>query len=138
MIKTVITITDENGIDHVCHKVGRKETVNIPKFAKNLEEELIYGVRSATNDSSVGCNSQLIKTPTDDTYVLKTPSCFYFVRKVDSLIEVMVDAEYGMGFYVGMTGHYKFKAQTKGNTIVFWMIDKDTEERIGHYNYFQW
>lgn len=137
MIKKAITFADETG-EHICHKAGRKAIVDIPQYAKTLEEQLIYGVRTATNDSSVRPDAKLIKNPKNDSYVLKTDSCFYFVRKHNSHIEVIVDDEYGMGFYAGCIGHYKFKAHSDGDTVVFWMIDENTGNRVGHYNYFEW
>ena len=136
MIKKAITFTDATG-EHICHKVGRKVIVD-SQYAKTLEEELIYGVRSATNDSSVRPDAKLIKNPKNDSYVLKTDSCFYFVRKHNTRIGVIVDEECGMGFYAGCVGHYKFKAHSNGDIVVFWMIDEKTGNRVGHYNYFEW
>lgn len=138
MIKTAITFTDAQGTEHICHKVGRKVIVSIPQYAKSLEEEFIYAVRTATNDSSVRPDSvRLVKNPKANSYVLKTDSSFYFVRKHNSHIEIMVD-EYGMGFYAGLVDHYLFKAHSEGDTVIFWMIDKNTNTRVGHYNYFAW
>lgn len=135
--KNAITITDTTG-EHICHKVGRKIIVDVPTYARNLEEELIYAVREATKDSSVRPDAELIKNPKNDTYVLKTDSNFYFVRKYNSHIEVIVDDKYGMGFYSGCVGHYKFKAHSEGNMVVFFMTDEHTGSRVGHYNYFEW
>lgn len=138
MIKSnAVTITDANG-EHICHKVGRKIIVDVPTYAKNLEEELIWGVREATRDSSVTPNAKLVKNPKNNTYVIKTNSCFYFVRKHNSRIEIIVDDKYGMGFYSGCVDHYKFKAESEGNITVFFMLDKNTGYRVGHYNYFEW
>lgn len=138
MIKRAFTFTDATG-EHICHKTGRKVIVDVPQYAKTLEEELIYGVRTATNDSSVRPDDvKLVKNPKNNSYVLKTDSCFYFVRKHNSRIEVIVDETYGMGFYAGLTGHYKFKAHSEDDAVVFWMIDTNTGSRVGHYRYFEW
>ena len=139
MIKRAFTFTDATG-EHICHKAGRKVIVDVPEYAKTLREELIHGVRTATNDSSVrpDADNKLFKNPQNNSYVLKTASCFYFVRKRNSRIEVIVDETYGMGFYAGLTGHYKFNAYSSENVVVFWMIDTYTGRRFGHYNYFEW
>lgn len=136
--KTAVTFTDTTGAEHICHNVGRKVVVDVPVSARTLEEALIDGVRNATCDSSVRPGAKLIKNPKNDTYVLKTDSCFYFVRKRNSRIEVIVDEDYGMGFYAGCVGHYKFHVHSEGDTVIFWMIDENTGYRVGHYNYFEW
>lgn len=140
MINTTnITFKDATG-EHICHKVGRKVIVGIPQYARSLEEEMIYAVREATHDSSVRPDEvRLIKNPKNDTYVLETSSNIYFVRKRESHIEIIVNAEYGMGFFAGMVRDHdhKFSIHSEGDMTVFWMKQRDGT-RISHYNYFEW
>ena len=128
MIKTGVIFNDESG-DHICHKAGRKVIVDVPQYAKNLEEEFIFGVRDATNDSSVRPGVKLIKNPTNNCYVMKTASCFYFVRKHESRIEIIVDDMSGMGFFSGLAESNNFKAHSDDDVVVFWLTNKITKKR---------
>lgn len=137
MINKNVTFKDATG-EHICHNVGRKVIVGIPQYARTLKEEMIYAVREATHDSSVRPDeARLIKNPKNDTYVLETSSNIYFVRKRDSHIEIIVDAELGMGFFAGMIRDHKFSVHSEGDMTVFWMKERDGT-RITHYNYFKW
>lgn len=134
MIKvTAITFTDENGKEHICEKVGWKMVVDVPTSARTLEEELIYGVRNTTHDSSVHPSAaKLIKIQNNDSYMLKTDKSFYFVRKHNSKIEVITHYHHFMG------KHNKIHIRSKGDIIVFWLTYKDTNNLSSYYNFFEW
>lgn len=136
MIKKKITFSDSKG-EHICYKTGRKLVVNVPAYARtSIEEQFIYAVRGVTCDSGVRPGIKVNKDPKSENYIMMADNSCYFVRKKDSHhIEIIVN-ESGFGFYVGR--YHKLYAHSYENMVIFWIVEKSSGIRIGHYRYFEW
>ena len=124
---------DNMGNAHTCYEVGKKRTVQFNRTnGSTIEEALITTIRNEFHDSDIRPGVTVKSLNKMNVYIVHSHNSFYIARPhFDGSVDIFFNDIFGFPVEDG----YIYRFEVHGNAIVFWMCDKHTKMRIGHYNF---
>mgnify|MGYP000040075260 FL=1 len=130
--RSTLVFRDQMGITHTCYRAGQKRIVHFDLTNGSIEEALIAAIRNEFHDSSIRHGVSVKSLSNMNVYIVHSHTNFYIVKPhFDGSIEIFFNGIFGFPIQDG----YSYNFEVHGNTIVFWMCDKYSRMRIGHYKF---
>ena len=129
--RNTLIFRDQMGITHTCYKAGEKRIVQFD-LTNGIEEALITAIRNEFHDSSIRPGVSVKSLSNMNVFIVYSHTNFYIARPhFDGNVEIFSNGIFGFPVQNG----YNYNFEVHGNIVVFWMCDKYSKMRIGHYKF---